>query len=121
MSNYRELEVWKMSMDLADESYALSKTFPRDEVYGLTSQLRRAAVSIPANIAEGSARNSANEFIQFIAIAYGSCCELETLIEIAKRQSYVSEMSFTEYMNRLSSISRMLKALKNSLKTSKAA
>lgn len=78
MAGYRELKVWRLAMELAEEIYKLCTEFPKHEVYGLTSQLQRAAVSVPSNIAEGQARNSSKEFNHFLGIARGSLAELET-------------------------------------------
>ena len=89
--SYKELNVWKISMDLVVDIYNLTATFPNSELYGLTSQMRRAAVSIPSNIAEGSGRKSKKEYIQFIYISKGSLSELETQIEIAHRLSFIKD------------------------------
>jgi four helix bundle protein len=83
--NHKDLEVWKKSMDLVEDVYALSKFFPNDEKFGLTNQIRRASVSVPSNISEGAARKSDKEFIQFLYIALGSLSELETQYLIAVR------------------------------------
>ncbi|QOV91767.1 four helix bundle protein [Humisphaera borealis] len=88
MRNYRDLIAWRIGMDLVEAIYRQTKTFPKDEIYGLTSQLRRAAVSIPANIAEGQGRGSPGDFVRFLRIAYGSLREVETLTMIAKRLEY---------------------------------
>jgi four helix bundle protein len=85
VSSYRDLLVWKKSMDLSVEVYQLTRGFPREEVFGLASQLRRSAVSIPSNIAEGQGRSGTKEFQQFLSIARGSTCELQTQLEIALR------------------------------------
>ena len=82
--SYRDLELWQTSMELATLVYRLTQEFPREEVYGLTSQLRRAAVSIPSNIAEGQGRLNTGEFKQFLGVAKGSVCELQTQLEIAR-------------------------------------
>ena len=89
--SYRDLIVWQKSMDLVDMVYRLSREFPSEELYTLSSQMRRAAVSIPANIAEGYGRQSAKEFRQFLSIARGSVFELETQMEIAVRQGFLCE------------------------------
>lgn len=88
MRNYRDLIAWRVGMDLVEAIYRQTKSFPKDEIYGLTSQLRRAAVSIPANIAEGQGRGTPAEFVRFLRIAYGSLREVETLITIAHRLEY---------------------------------
>ncbi len=90
--NHKDLEVWKKSMDLVSNIYKITESFPNKEFYGLTNQIRRAAVSIPSNIAEGAARNSKKEFIQFLYIALGSLSELETQIIIAQRLEYLNNL-----------------------------
>lgn len=82
---YSDLEAWKASMELAQKIYEATRSFPREEIYGMTSQMRRAAVSIPSNIAEGSARQSDKDALRFIRIAQGSFAELETQIILAQR------------------------------------
>src|ERR1700712_2784613 len=95
MTSYKKLEAWKKSMELVKEIYSLTKGFPKEEIYGLTSQLKRAAVSIPTNIAEGSGRNYKKDTVQFLHISRGSIYEVETLlniavvIEIIKKEIYV--------------------------------
>jgi len=86
------LEVWKKSMDLVSNIYKITEPFPNKELYGLTNQIRRAAVSVPSNIAEGAARSSKKEFIQFLYIALGSLSELETQIIIANRLEYLNNL-----------------------------
>lgn len=92
MKDHKELNAWKVSMDFVTEVYAATKDFPKDEIYGLTSQLRRAAVSVPSNIAEGAARNSPKEFMQFLYIALGSASEAETQLLIAQRLGYAQQV-----------------------------
>src|SRR5262245_32683235 len=89
IQNYRDLMVWQKSMDLVEEVYRLSAGFPKHETYALSSQLQRATVSIPANIAEGHDRDSTKEYLRHVSIAVGSLAELETLVTIAKRLQYV--------------------------------
>ena len=89
--NYKDLLAWQKAMDLVEMVYTLTKQFPSEERYGLTSQLRRAVVSIPSNIAEGQGRYSANEFNRFLSIAHGSLREVETQILIAVRLQYLEE------------------------------
>jgi four helix bundle protein len=91
--SYRDLEIYRLSMDLAVEVYSLKDTFPKQEIYGLTSQMRRCAVSIPSNIAEGSGRHGSKEFVQFLYMANGSMSELETQLEIAQRLKYIEDTS----------------------------
>jgi len=90
--NHKDLEVWKKSMDLVSNIYKITESFPNKELYGLTNQIRRAAVSVPSNIAEGAARSSKKEFIQFLYIALGSLSELETQIIIASRLEYLNNL-----------------------------
>ena len=87
--NYTELIAWQKGMDFVEAVYKATKQFPKEELYGLTSQLRRAVVSIPSNIAEGQGRRSTKEFVQFLSIAHGSLREAETQILIAKRLNYI--------------------------------
>jgi four helix bundle protein len=93
MANHKELEAWSASMKLAKELYQLTSKFPKEELYGLTSQIRRAAVSVPSNIAEGAARNSDKEFIQFLYVSLGSLAEIETQIILAKELGFLSELT----------------------------
>ena len=89
--NHKYLKVWEKSVNLAEKIYKITKEFPKEELYGIVSQIRRAAVSISANIAEGAARNSNKEFIQFLYIALGSLSELETELIISKRIGYLKD------------------------------
>ena len=92
MKGHKDLDVWKYSMDLVEEIYSLTRIFPNSEVYGLTSQMKRSAVSIPSNIAEGAARKGDKEFIQFLYVAMGSLSELETHLILSKRLKFVAEV-----------------------------
>jgi len=114
LKGHKDLDVWKKSMDLVEYIYKKTKDFPKEEVYSLTSQIRRAVTSIPSNIAEGAARNSKKEYIQFLYIALGSAAELETHLIIAERLGYLvdSADSFT----RLNDIKKMLVGLISYLK-----
>lgn len=91
--NHKDLDAWKHSISLVTEIYEITKSFPKEEIYALTSQIRRAAVSIPSNIAEGSARQSDKEFIQFLYIALGSAVETETQLIIARNLNYTKDVS----------------------------
>jgi len=113
--NYRDLEVWQKSMDLVVFCYDVVKQFPSDERYGLISQLRRAAVSVPANIAEGHARNHTKEFLQHLSIAYASLMEIETHLQIAQRINYINDQQLHDLLQRTTEIGRMLNGLKRSL------
>ena len=92
MKSHHDLDVWKNSIDLVEDIYKLSSKFPKEEVYGLTSQIRRAAVSVPSNIAEGAARQSNKEFIQFLYIALGSLSEVETQVCIALKLGFIERI-----------------------------
>ena len=117
MAGYRELKVWRLAMELAEVVYKLCAEFPRQEVYGLTSQLQRAAVSIPSNIAEGQARNSSKEFNHFLGIARGSLAELETQIMLAQRLGYLSEEKLHSALEKAEEIGKMLKGLQKAIST----
>ena len=115
--SFRDLDVWNLSIDFAKDLYQLSKRFPPDELYGLTNQIRRAAVSIPSNIAEGQSRNSPKEFKQFLFIALGSLGEIETQLIIANKIAYLSNDNLDAWMTRIDTIRKMLKALASKLKS----
>lgn len=106
MDSHKDLDVWKLSIDLVVDIYKLSESFPKSEVYGLTSQIRRAAVSIPSNIAEGAARKNRKEYIQFLYIALGSLAEMETQLIICQRLNYIP--AFDKDQERIIHIRRML-------------
>ncbi len=109
VKTHKDLDVWKKSMDLVMDVYRDTQTFPKEEVYGLTSQMRRAAVSIPSNVAEGASRNSKKEFCRYLYIALGSASELETQILIADRLGYVQEGD--NYIEKTEAIKKMLNGL----------
>jgi four helix bundle protein len=115
--SYRDLIVWQKSMGLVQRIYTCTRSFPRDETYGVTSQLRRAGVSLAANIAEGQARNSIGEFLQFLGIARGSLAELETLIMICEPLGYIPSPIANGLLSDCEEIQRLLAALMQSLKT----
>ena len=94
MKTHKDVDCWKRGIELVTEVYKVTKSFPKDEIYGLTNQIRRASISIPSNIAEGAARNSNKEFIQFLYIALGSLSELETQFIISKNLEYKEEEKF---------------------------
>jgi four helix bundle protein len=102
-------------MDLVVECYQITKDFPKSEIYGLSSQLRRSAVSIPANIAEGRERQYTKEFIQHLSIAYGSLAELETHIQIAERLNYLDINKVKQTLEKTAEVGRMLNGLRKSL------
>lgn|SRR5690606_29301505 len=111
IETYRDLRVWREAMDLAEACYRLTATFPRDELYGLSSQIRRAGVSIPANIAEGYGRNSKGAYLQFLRIAQGSLKELETHALLAERLGLAPADATTPLLASCDSLGRMLWSL----------
>ena len=115
VKNYQELIVWQKAMDLVEEVYAVSKSFPREEIYGLTSQLRTAAVSIPSNIAEGQGRRTTPDFLRHLSIAYGSLREVETQILIATRLRYLAPGKCQGVMTMAAEVGRLLNGLMTSL------
>lgn len=117
MSGLKDLKVWHKSIDLVTQVYALSSGFPQEEVYGLTSQIRRSAISIPSNIAEGSSRNSVKSFSHFLDIALGSLSELETQIIIAYNLKYIDEETINPLLDCIGEIGKMIGGLKRSLRT----
>jgi four helix bundle protein len=106
--NYEKLIVWQKGVDLAVDIYELTKKFPKDEIYGLTSQMRRSSISISSNIAEGSERNSKQEFKHFLAIAKGSCAELKTQLIISFRVNFISNEEFELIHLKILEILKML-------------
>jgi four helix bundle protein len=115
VQSYRDLLVWKKSMDLVLAVYRSTETFPKTETYGLTSQLRRGAVSVPSNIAEGQARLSTGEFRQFLGNARGSLMELQTQILIACNLGYMKENESDKLLDDAAEVGRLLNGLLNSL------
>ena len=115
IGNYRELRVWRHGMALVEQVYRLTGEFPAQENYGLTSQMRRAAVSIPSNIAEGFVRESTREYLQHLSVAQASLAELETQIEIAARLEYLPRAVSMDVLEGTVSLSRQLFALRNAL------
>jgi four helix bundle protein len=114
MTGYENLDVWKKSILLVTDIYKLVKLLPKEETYALSDQIRRSAVSVPSNIAEGSSRNSKKEFVQFLYISLGSLCELETQLLIAKNIGYIKDI--TSIQKETMSIKKMLNALITSIK-----
>ena len=109
--SYRDLKVWQTGMDLAEECYLVTRNFPKEELYGLISQIRRASASIPANVAEGHGRKTRKEYIQFLYIAQGSLKELETHLLLSKRVKLGEEKVIDSLLNRCESLGRLLSAL----------
>jgi four helix bundle protein len=111
VESFKDLIVWQKGIDLVNEIYKTTRPFPKEEMYCLTSQIRRAAISVPANIAEGWGRGTTKNYIQFLEISRGSLFELNTLIIIAYNQEYISKKSCDEIENKLNEIGRMRNAL----------
>ena len=111
MKTHKDLDVWKKSVSLVTPIYEVTKTFPNDEIYGLTNQTRRSSVSIPSNIAEGSARQGDKEFAHFLYISLGSLSELETQLIIANSLNYLSLKDYDSVITSLEEIRRMLLGL----------
>jgi four helix bundle protein len=116
IKSYKDLEVWKKGIDIVDLVYAVTIRFPSSEKFGLASQMRRAAVSIPSNVAEGYARQHRKEYQQFCSVALGSCSELETQTIITQRRSYASSAELNQLEELLDHESRMLMSLIKKLK-----
>ena len=116
MRPHERLDVWNRSIDLVMSVYKATELFPKEERFGLTSQIRRAAVSIPANVAEGAARNSQKEFIHFLSNAQGSASELETELLIAFRLGYLAEQNHGAIRAEIDSIGRMIVGLSRSVR-----
>jgi four helix bundle protein len=113
--SYKDLVVWQKAVELVTEVYRSTAAFPKDEIYGLTSQLRRAAVSIPANIAEGQGRLTQGEFCQFLGYARGSLLELETLIQVAANLNYLHSDQSNELLRRSAEVGKILNGLLSSI------
>jgi four helix bundle protein len=115
IESYEDLDVWQLAMTVAEQCYTLTKSSPKEELYGLTSQIRRASVSIPANIAEGYGRDSTGNFIQFLRIALGSSRELETHLLLSNRLNLGNPESIAPCRENTIRVSKMLRALIRSL------
>jgi four helix bundle protein len=115
LKNYKDLQVWQKAYQLCLEIYKGRGRFPKHELYGITAQMRRAAVSIPSNIADGYGRKTTKEYIQFLYVAYGSNCELETQIQLCGDLGYFARGEPQKLQDRISEVERMLKSLINSL------
>jgi four helix bundle protein len=118
LKSYRDLKVWQAAVDLVTDVYRLTAEFPKNEVFGLSSQIQRAAVSVPSNIAEGHARNSDNEFNRFLGIALGSLAELETQLIITERLRYIESDRINPVLTRCDDIGKMIRGLKKVVKGS---
>ncbi len=116
MKTYREFIAWQKAMHFVTEIYKITQTFPKEELYGITSQIRRSAVSIPSNFAEGFGRNGNNEFLRFIRIAIGSLYECQTQLEVSSNIEYLSKESFEELYHKTKEIEALLRGLEKKLK-----
>jgi four helix bundle protein len=116
MHNYNNLQIWQQAMDLVEDIYILTASFPTDEKFGLVSQMNRAAVSIPSNIAEGAGRNSDKDFAHFISIAIGSLYELNTQIVLSERLGYINQTQSQELQKKLDNLQRKSVSFKSKLK-----
>ncbi|PIG92073.1 four helix bundle protein [Gloeocapsopsis sp. IPPAS B-1203] len=116
INSYQDLKVWQFSMNLAEKVYHLTYQFPKQETYGLSSQIQRAAVSVPSNIAEGHTRDSTKEYLQFLSVALGSLAELETQLILAERLSYLDIQDLQTVLSKTDEISRMIRGLQKALK-----
>jgi four helix bundle protein len=116
MRPHEKLDVWKKSVEMVTAVYEITKAFPSDEKFGLVSQIRRAGVSVPANIAEGAARQSSKEFCRFLSIAQGSASELETELLIAKNLGYLSSKDYERIYEEINVIARMIVGLSKTVK-----
>ena len=115
VKSYRELIAWQKAMDLAEGVYMLTSAFPREERYGLTSQIPRSAVSVPSNIAEGQGRRSTREFQSFLSIARGSLCEMETQVLLAERLGYLKTCNGSGLLDQAAEVGRLINGLLKSL------
>ena len=115
MATHRDLDAWKRSIDLVVKIYKATENFPKEEIYGITSQIRRAAVSIPSNIAEGAGRNSDKEFMHFLSISLGSIAEVDTQLLICKKLQLISEKSYDELEIEIINVRKLILGLKRYL------
>jgi len=115
MKTHQDLDVWRKSIDLVTEIYKVTDSYPKSELYGLTNQIRRCAVSIPSNIAEGAARTSVKEFAQYLSIALGSIAELETQLIVSNNLKLLEKTNFDFLMDSIVTIRKMIVGLKKSI------
>ncbi|MEN6357727.1 MAG: four helix bundle protein [Armatimonadota bacterium] len=115
INSFRDLRVWQTGMNLVESVYRITQALPKSELYGLTGQMRRAAVSVPSNIAEGHVREHLKEYLQHIAMAQGSLAELQTQFEIAYRLGYIAQSDFQELSGLATALAKQLYCLRNAL------
>lgn len=113
--NFKNLNIWKLSIELTNEIYAVSDFFPKNEEFGLKSQIRRCAVSVPSNIAEGSSRSSDKDFNRFLEISLGSLFELQTQLIIANARNYINNENFNQIELRIIELQKMISGFQNNL------
>ncbi|HWQ32920.1 MAG TPA: four helix bundle protein [Blastocatellia bacterium] len=115
IESYRDLIVWQKAMELVEEIYKAARQFPKEEMYGLTGQIRRAVVSVPSNIAEGQGRSSTKEFLHHLSVAYGSLCEVGTQLIIAQRLAYLKQQDAERLDDAIAEVARLINGLSNKL------
>jgi len=116
IKSYKDLNIWNKGIDIASGIYKITPRFPKEEAYGLSSQMKRSAVSIPSNIAEGFSRQHNNEYKQFLYVAVGSCAELETHLVISMNQGYISKNEYDELSRMVDHEARMIMSMVKSIK-----
>jgi len=120
VKDYKDLKVWQKGIEIVDKVYAITATFPKEELFGMVIQMRKASVSIPSNISEGFVRQHNKEYKQFLYISLGSCAELDTQLIIANRRKYITKNKLEELAEDINHESRMLVSLINKLYESRA-
>jgi four helix bundle protein len=115
MKTHKDLDLWKTSMDLVLEIYRITRHYPKEEVYGMISQMRRAAVSVPSNISEGAARKHPKEFIRFLQISSGSLSELETQVIISNQLSWITEQEYIKVIGMINTLRAQMTGLERAL------
>jgi len=117
VTHFRDLQVWQSGMALAERVYRVSQNWPKSETFGLTGQIRRAAISVPSNLAEGHARDSTKDFLRFVSIAFGSIAEIETQAILAGKLGYLGDPELKDLLSHSGETGRMLRGLQQKLKT----
>jgi len=118
MNNYKELDVWKLAIGLAKDIFLLLKKFPKDERYSTVDQIKRSTISISSNIAEGSGRTSNKEFSYFLSVAYGSSCELDSLLTVCKEIEYINDEESKDLTSKVVRIQKMIRSLQSTINKS---
>ena len=117
IKSYRDLRVWQLSVDMVEHVYRVTANLPKSEIYGLTSQIQKAAVSVPSNLAEGHTRDSTKEYLYFLSVALGSIAELETQLIIAQRLGYFPANEMNSLLSEIDTVGKMLRAIQKTLRT----